>query len=200
MFDTICHEHVAYYSTQIMINMAEKNNLKIFDLKSNDINGGSTQYFICKKNANIRVNYKTIKKYINKEKTIGVSKFKTIVNFYKKIKQKKISTTKLLVSLRKKNKTVYGYGASTKGNVLLQYYGIDNQLIPMIADRNPYKYGRFTPGSLIKIVSEKTIRKLKPDYFFVLPWHFKKEIILREKPIRKKGTKFIFPLPDLRII
>ena len=102
MFDTICHEHVAYYSTQIMINMAEKNNLKIFDLKSNDINGGSTQYFICKKNANIRVNYKTIKKYINKEKTIGVSKFKTIVNFYKKIKQKKISTTKLLVSLRKK--------------------------------------------------------------------------------------------------
>ena len=104
---------------------------------------------------------------------------------------KKISTTKLLVSLRKK-KTVYGYGASTKGNVLLQYYGIDNQLIPMIADRNPYKYGRFTPGSLIKIVSEKTIRKLKPDYFFVLPWHFKKEIILREKPIRKKAQSLYF--------
>lgn len=200
MFDTICHEHVAYYSTQIMINMAKKNNLKVFDLKSNDINGGSTQYFICKKNANLSVNHKALKKYINKEKVIGVSRFKTIVNFYKKIKQKKISTIKLLISLRKKNKKIYGYGASTKGNVLLQYYGIDNQIIPMIADRNPYKYGRFTPGSLIKIVSEKTIRKLKPDYFFVLPWHFKKEIIQREKPIRKKGTKFIFPLPNLRII
>ena len=200
MFDTICHEHVAYYSTQIMINMAKKNNLKVFDLKSNDINGGSTQYFICKKNANINVNYKTLKKYINKEKSIGVSKFKTIVNFYKKIEQKKISTLKLLNSLRKRNKKIYGYGASTKGNVLLQYYGIDNQLIPMIADRNPYKYGRFTPGSLIKIVSEKAIRKLRPNYLFVLPWHFKKEIIQREKQIRKKGAKFIFPLPNLRII
>ena len=105
----------------------------------------------------------------------------------------------LLEKLTEKNYKIHGYGASTKGNVLLQYFGISKKYINFIADRNPKKYDHFTPGTKINIISEKKSRKLLPDYYFVLPWHFKKEILLREKEIRKKGCKFIFPLPKLII-
>jgi hypothetical protein len=200
MFDTICHEHVAYYSTKIMIEMANKNNLRIFDLKKNDINGGSLQYFICKKSSKFKNNYKVIKKILNKEKVFGLSKKETIENFYKRIFKLKTKTIKLFDKILKKNKKIVGYGASTKGNVLLQYYNIDKKQMKCIADRNPYKFGRYTPGTKIKIMSEKKVRATKPDYFFVLPWHFKKEILKREIKIRNKGTKMIFPLPNLKII
>ena len=93
-----------------------------------------------------------------------------------------------------------GLGASTKGNVLLQYFDISNKQIEYIADRNPQKYNTYTPGTKIKIISEKQSRKNKPDYYLVLPWHFKTEILKRERLIRKNGTKFIFPLPKMTII
>ena len=96
-------------------------------------------------------------------------------------------------------KKVIGYGASTKGNVLLQYFGIDSKYLNYIADRNPKKFNNYTPGTKIKIISEKKSRSLFPDFYFVLPWHFKKEILLREKRIRTAGCKFIFPLPKLTI-
>ena len=199
MFDTICHEHVAYYSSKIMIEMANKNNLRVFDLKKNSINGGSTQYLICKKYSERKTNHKLIKRFLDKEKKLGLDKKKTIQNFYKTISKLKNDTIKIIEKIKNKNKTIIGYGASTKGNVLLQYYGLNKNQIPLIADRNPYKFGRYTPGTLIKIVSEKTARKLNPDYFFVLPWHFRKEILKRESRLIKKGTKFIFPLPKLRL-
>ena len=107
-------------------------------------------------------------------------------NFFKKVKK-----------LRKK---VHGYGASTKGNVLLQYYKINNKMVEFIAERNKNKYNLYTPGTEIKIISEALSRSYNPDYYLVLPWHFKKEILMREKTIRKKGTRFIFPLPKLQII
>mgnify|MGYP001227979815 FL=1 len=88
---------------------------------------------------------------------------------------------------------------STKGNVLLQYFGIDNNFIDYVSERNPLKYNLYTPGTYIKIISEKESRKIKPNYYLVLPWHFQKEILLREKKIRNKGTKFIFPLPKIKI-
>ena len=95
---------------------------------------------------------------------------------------------------------IHGYGASTKGNVLLQFYKIGNKEVDCIADRNPLKHNLFTPGTKIKIISENHSRKLRPDYYLVLPWHFKKEILIREKKIRKKGTKFIFPLPKVKVV
>ena len=106
----------------------------------------------------------------------------------------------LLENLKKKGCTIHGYGASTKGNVLLQFYKINNRFLDYICERNPQKYNLYTPGSSIKIISEKKSRMLKPDYYLVLPWHFKNEILKRESQIRKKGTKFIFPLPKLEII
>ena len=97
------------------------------------------------------------------------------------------------------NKTIHGYGASTKGNVLLQYFGITNKHIKYIADRNPKKNNHFTPGTKIKIITESKSRKLMPNFYFVLPWHFKKEILNREQNLIKKGSKFIFPLPVFKV-
>ena len=107
---------------------------------------------------------------------------------------------KIIRKIKNKKLTIHGYGASTKGNVLLQFYDIDNKDLNYIADRNPLKYNLYTPGTKIKIVSENYSRKLKPDYYLVLPWHFKKEILAREKKIKQKGTKFIFPLPKVTVV
>ena len=106
----------------------------------------------------------------------------------------------LLNTIVKNKKTVHGYGASTKGNVLLQYFGIDSKHLSYIAERNPLKYNKYTPGTYIKIISEKKSRQLRPNYYFVLPWHFQTEIVQREKKMRNLGTKLIFPLPSLKII
>ena len=199
MFDTICHEHLYYYSTKVMISLAQKNNLRVFDLKKNNINGGSTQYFICKKEAKYKTNYKIINSILKQEKKLKLENTKTFKNFFNEIKIVKKKTKKYLNSLIDKNKQIHGYGASTKGNVLLQYFNIDKNYINFIADRNPRKYNHYTPGTKIKIISEKESRKKLPDYYFVLPWHFKEEILKREIKMRKKGCKFIFPLPNLQV-
>ena len=179
--------------------MVSKNNLRVFDLKKNDINGGSTQYLICKKNSNFPTNSKVIKKILNEEKKMKLESKKTYLDFFKEIKSIKFKTIKLLKKIIENKETIHGYGASTKGNVLLQYFNINKKYINFIADRNPSKFNHFTPGTKIKIISEKESRKLLPNYYFVLPWHFKNEILKREKSIRKKGCKIIFPLPKLKM-
>jgi len=199
MFDTICHEHLYYYSTKVIIDMSANNNLRVFDLKRNNINGGSVQYLICKKNSKYKTNYKIIKKILNEEKKLKLDKKKTYLDFFKEINNIKLQLRKLLDSLISSKKIIHGYGASTKGNVLLLYFGLNQKHIKYIADRNPKKFNHYTPGTKIKIISEKKSRKLSPDYYLVLPWHFKKEILKRESSIRKKGCKFIFPLPNLKI-
>jgi len=199
MFDTICHEHIYYYSTKIIINIVKNNNLRVFDLKRNNINGGSVQYFICKNNSKYKTNHTIINKIINDEKKMKLETKKTYLEFFNDINRIKYRVIKLLNLIKSKNKTIHGYGASTKGNVLLQYFNINQKHIKYIADRNPNKYNHYTPGNKIKIISEKKSRKLFPNYYFILPWHFKSEILLREKKIRKQGCKLIFPLPKLTI-
>ncbi len=200
LFDTICHEHLEYYSTKVIINLMKKNHLRVFDVKQNNINGGSLRYFICHKQAKYKENKKIITSILQQEKKINLESKKTFIQFFKRINIVKKDTNKLILSILNNEKTIHGYGASTKGNVLLQYFNIDNKLIPFIADRNSQKFNSFTPGTKIKIISEKLSRKIKPDYYLVLPWHFKKEILKREDKIRRQGTKFIFPLPKLRVL
>tara|TARA_B100001057_G_scaffold280611_1_gene281031 strand:- start:1494 stop:2711 length:1218 start_codon:yes stop_codon:yes gene_type:complete len=200
MFDTICHEHLEYYSSKVIINLCKKNNLKVFDIKQNDINGASKQYYISHQDSTYKTNIKIINRVLNSEKKLNLSKEKTFKNFFKIINKSKIQLNKFLKNAKKLGKKVHGYGASTKGNVLLQYYKINNTIVDFIAERNENKYNLFTPGTKIKIISEYLSRAYNPDYYLVLPWHFKKEILLREKKIRRKGTKFIFPLPKLTII
>lgn len=199
LFDTICHEHLEYYSVAIIIKMAEANNLRVFDLAVNNVNGGSVRFFICHKEAKYKSKYSVISNYLRKEKKIGLDKINCYKKFFKKVLELKFKLKTLIKNIKSKNKIIHGYGASTKGNVLLQFFGLTNKDIKFIADRNPLKNNFYTPGTKIKIISEKHSRKLKPDYFLVLPWHFKKEILNREKNIMKDGTKIIFPLPKLKI-
>ena len=196
MFDTICHEHLEYYSTEVLIKMFKKNKLKLIDIKENDINGSSKQFYVSKNNSTYKANVKKIKKILNKEKKLKLDKLNTLFNFKKKIDLIKEKTLNSLNKLKKQKKIIHGYGASTKGNVLLQYFNIGKKYLDFVAERNPKKFNHYTPGTKIKIISEKKSRNLQPDYYFVLPWHFKKEIVKREKKIIKLGTKFIFPLPN----
>ena len=199
MFDTICQEHITYYSTKVILKILIQNNLRIFDIKRNNINGGSIQYFICKKNANFKTNSGTLNRVLKEESKLELDNLHTYQNFYKKILDIRNKIINCLDNLVENNKTIHGYGASTKGNVLLQFCGINKKYIKYIAERNPNKYNLYTPGTKIKIISEHNSRLLKPNYYFVLPWHFKNEILIREKAIIKRGTKFIFPLPNFQI-
>ncbi len=200
MFDTICHEHLEYYSSKVIINLVQKNDLRVFDIKQNFINGSSKQYYICHKNSKIKSKSKIIKQILKNESKLKLNKVKTFQDFIRKINLLKNKLINKIKYIRKNNQNIHCYGASTKGNVLLQYFNIDNKKISFAAERNQNKYGLVTPGSKIKIISEENSRKMKPDYYLVLPWHFKKEILKREKNTLRKGTKFIFPLPKFEII
>ena len=200
LFDTICHEHLEYYSTKIIMKIMSQNELKIFDIKKNNINGGSLRYLISHKNSKYKVNHRVIRSILKEEKIYELEKKKTYINFFNQINLQKKKLNLVLKKAKSFNKAIHGYGASTKGNVLLQYFELDNKIIDFISDRNPKKYNLYTPGTKIKIISEKDSRDMNPDYYLVLPWHFKKEILKRENKIKRKGTKFIFPLPKLEII
>lgn len=200
MFDTICHEHLEYYSYEVINQMLKKNNLRIIDAKRNSINGGSIRFYITSKKSIYKINTKEINKIKNQEKKLKLNKITTYQKFFRKIFLQKKKLLFLLKKIKKNNNTICGYGASTKGNILLQFFGIDNYFLDHISDRNKEKDNCYTPGTKIKIITEKKSRNFRPDYYLVLPWHFKNEILEREKNIIKKGTKFIFPLPKLTIV
>jgi 2-polyprenyl-3-methyl-5-hydroxy-6-metoxy-1,4-benzoquinol methylase len=199
MFDAICHEHLMYLSSKIIFEMSKKNKLRVFDVKFNDTNGGSAQYFICKKHAKYKNNTKVLKEALKRELRFKLDKIETYKKFFKKIKNIKLSLKKIIDKIKSNNQSIHAYGASTKGNVLLQYFNIGREHIDFVTDRNPKKFSYYTPGTKIKIISEKKSRKISPNYYLVLPWHFRKEILKREKLTIKKGSKFIFPLPKLKI-
>lgn len=199
-YDTICHEHLEYYSLKSIKYIFDQANLKIIDLRFNDINGGSFAITVAKKNSKHKEIKNKIQKILFKEKRKKINLPTTYAKFYKSISIEKKKLIKFLKFLKEKQKKVIGYGASTKGNVILQFCKINSKLLENICEVNSDKEGAFTPGSKIKIISEKKAKFLNPDYFFVLPWHFRKFIIEKEIKLIKKGTKFIFPLPKFRIV
>ena len=160
--------------------------------------GGSIRVFICHKKAKYKTNIKSIEKCKNLENKY-INK-KHLFSFKKKIKYLSNSLNNVIRNLKRKNKTIHVYGASTKGNIILQYSRINKNYISFAADRNPLKWNRKMPGSNIPIISEKDSRSKRPDYYLVLPWHFKKEFISREKKYLSQGGRLIFPLPKIQII
>ena len=183
----ICHEHIEFYSLKSLKYLFEKNGLEIFKIEENDINGGSYRIY-CRKlvNGSIKLNNENIESMMKK--------------FVKRAKYNKIKMVDFIKKQRKKDKKIFLYGASTKGNTLLQYYKLDSSVIPLASERSPEKWGKYTVGSGIKIISEKDARQLNPDYFLVTPWGFINEFRKRESKWLKKGGKFIVPFPKLRII
>ncbi|MEI6020237.1 MAG: class I SAM-dependent methyltransferase [Bacteroidota bacterium] len=199
-YDTICHEHLEFYSFKVVKELLEKNNLRVIDVQMNSVNGGSFAVTACKKNADYKSNNPIIQWMLKQESDMGLETPKPYRDFEERVFKHRNNLKDLISSLNNDGKKIFGYGASTKGNVLLQFCGLTVNEIPYIAEVNPQKYGCFTPGTNIPIISEKEARAMKPDYFLVMPWHFKHNILEREKEFMKNGGKFIFPLPEIEII
>ena len=193
-YDQICHEHVTYYTLKTFENVIKKNGLKILDFNLNDINGGSIEIICAKKNSKYKAKIKKINNQKKIEEQINDISF---VNFNKRVDNiKKV----LNLFLEKNKNNVIGYGASTKGNIVLNHCKIDEKILKYICDANPYKFNRYTPGSNIKIISKQKMRKMKPKYLLVLIWSFRKEVIDQEKKFLLNGGKLVFHLPMLHIV
>lgn len=193
-YDQICHEHVAYYSLTTFKKIIERNNLKIIDFSINEINGGSIEVICAKKESRYKIKNKKILKALKYEKKITHKA-------YKKFRQRVEDTRKnITLFLNKNKKKVIGYGASTKGNIVLNHCKINNKKLPLICDANKFKINKYTPGTNIKIISKTKMRKIKPKYLFVLIWSFRSEIIKEEIKYIKKGGKLVFHLPKFHMV
>lgn len=199
-YDTICHEHLEFYSFKVVKNLLELEGLRIIDVQMNAINGGSFAITACKNLAKYKSNSPVIKWMLKQEEDLGLDTPKPYRDFEERVYKHKNNLVDLINALVNDGKKVIGYGASTKGNVLIQFCNFNTKQIPFIAEVNPDKFGSFTPGTNIPIISEKEAREMNPDYFIVFPWHFKEGILEREKDFRAKGGKFIFPLPEIEIV
>ncbi len=202
-YDTICHEHLEYYSLAVLEYILKQAELKIVDAVVNDINGGSIRCYATHID-NFAFKNKEALQRINllrqEEFDMELDTDKPYKNFQDRINVHKEELNCLLKKLKKEGNTVHLYGASTKGNTILQWCGIDHRIIDVAAERNPDKYGAYTLGTEIPIVSEEESRAMNPDYYLVLPWHFKAEFIKREQESLNKGIGMIFPLPNIEII
>lgn len=202
-YDTICHEHLEYYSLSVIEYILKQCGLKVFNVSHNDINGGSLRCYATHvgnykfKNENYQRNVKTMHQ---DEFDLMLDTDRPYKHFQDRINVHREELLGLLKKLKKEGKKIHIYGASTKGNTILQWCGIDNRIIDYAADRNPEKHGAFTLGTDIPIISEQESRAMKPDYYLVLPWHFKAEFIDRERETISRGTGLIFPLPTIEIV
>lgn len=208
-FDNICHEHIEYYSLTTTKNLLDKHGMQIVDCEINDINGGSFRIYIRHKNADAGtfataphrdVANMRVASILEYEKTLNLNDEKIYLDFWENINRLKQETVDFIKKEKKKGKKIWGYGASTKGNTLLQWFGLDHTLIDGIAERSPAKFGLKTAGTNIPIYSEAEMRKAEPDYLLVLPWHFISEFKKREAEFLKKGGKLIVPCPQFEVI
>jgi hypothetical protein len=199
-YDTICHEHLEFYSFKVVKNLLENFGMRVLDVNMNSINGGSFAVTACKINSKFISNTPIIKWMIQQEDDMELDTPKPYREFEERVFKHRKNLTDLIDALVADGKKVFGYGASTKGNVLLQFCDFTTKHIPYIAEVNEEKFGSFTPGTNIPIISEQEAKEMKPDYFLVLPWHFKNSILERERAYIEQGGKFIFPLPEIEIV
>jgi len=199
-YDTICHEHLEFYSFKVVKDILHTCDMRVLDVEMNDINGGSFAVTACKTNAPYQSQSATIARILEGEEKMGLDTIKPYLEFEERIRRHRDNLMSLINKLLADGKKIIGYGASTKGNVLLQFCGLTTEHIPYIAEVNEEKFGCFTPGTNIPIISEAEAKMMDPDYFFVLPWHFKDSILKREQEYRSDGGQFIFPLPEIEIV
>jgi hypothetical protein len=202
-YDTICHEHLEYYSLAVIENVLRRADLKAIRVEENSINGGSLRVYathaasVAYRNPQWQRGISALRRA---EFDLALDTDKPYLSFQNRIDVHKEKLVALLRELKQAGKKIHIYGASTKGNTILQWCGIDNRLIDCAADRNPDKFGARTLGTDIPIVSEEESRSLNPDCYLVLPWHFADEFIERESVILQRGATMIFPLPEVRLV
>jgi hypothetical protein len=199
-YDTVCHEHLEYYSLSVVQHILKAAGLRPIDVKMNNINGGSFAVTAVRKNDPRRGGEAVVAWLLDQEDRMGLSTPRPYREFEERVFRHRNDLRRLLEALRSDGKTVIGYGASTKGNVVLQFCGIGNDLVTAIAEVNPDKFGKMTPGTHIPIISEADARAMRPDYFLVLPWHFRDNIVRREAEFLAGGGRMIFPFPEIEIV
>jgi SAM-dependent methyltransferase len=199
-YDTVCHEHVEYYSLRNVCRILDQADLKILSVRFNNVNGGSFSVTAGHRSSTVEADGAVINWLIDQETRLGLTSPTPFRAFEERVYRHRDDLSSLLRTLKSDGKSVLGYGASTKGNVLLQFCNIDVTLLPAIGEVNPDKFGRVTPGTEIPIIPEDDVRAANPDYLFVLPWHFREGIVRREKEFLRRGGRIIFPLPEIEIV
>lgn len=198
-FDTIYHEHLSYFSVHPLEVLFHQHGLKIIDIQKQSIHGGSLRVFVAKQSADYTV-HPRVEKFLIEEKAKNLQNIKTYDDFALRVKKVKRDLLQFLRKIRKEGKTIIGYGAAAKGNVLLNYCDISTDLLDYIVDSIPYKQGKYTPGTHIPIYPESKIVKAMPDYTLILAWNFADEIIRKNQEYVQKGGRFIIPVPYLKIV
>lgn len=203
-FDNICHEHVGYYSLASMERLLKPHNFEVCDIELNDVNGGSFRIYVRHAGSTVGSDRNGAAERIQKiradEEALGLHTARPYEAFVTRVDGIRRRVTQFIRTEVARGKKVYVYGASTKGNTLLQYFGLDARVITAAAERNPMKWGKKTVGTHIPIISEDQARNEKPDYFLILPWHFLPEFVKREQHFFAAGGKFIVPLPEFKVI
>ena len=196
-YDTICHEHLEYYGLAQIKWMTDRVGFKIVDVWLNNVNGGSFAVMVATRDSGYPEATAKIDALLRDEETRGLHTLAPFEQFKARIFEHRDKLLEFIHTAKREGKTILGYGASTKGNVILQFCKLTTADIPSIAEVNEDKFGCFTPGTFIPIISEREARALKPDYLLVLPWHFKQTIIQRERDYLASGGKLVFPLPAI---
>jgi NDP-4-keto-2,6-dideoxyhexose 3-C-methyltransferase len=200
----ICHEHLEYYSLHSFEYLLQKHGFEIVDMELNDVNGGSIRAYIRLKSADSlsfgdatyrELALQRVRAFRDEENQLGLDGLSPYTDFAFRVERIKNDVVGFIKEQAANGKKIYVYGASTKGNTVLQYYGLDDAIISAAAERNPAKWGKVTIGSRIPIISEDTARAAKPDFFLVLPWHFIDEFQVRERDYLLNGGRFILPAP-----
>lgn len=195
-YDTVCHEHLEFYALRQIKWMADKVGFKILDVEFNDINGGSFSVTVAKANGDLSV-LPSVQKILNDEVTKGLDTLVPYMDFAERVVKTRADLLNFIKTAHSNNKTVSVLGASTKGNVLLQYCNLTTKEVDYVGEVNSEKFGCFTPGTWVPIVSESELLEKKPDYLIVLPWHFRKFFISNNK---LTGMTLVFPLPNLEVV
>ena len=208
-FDNICHEHVYYHSLTSLAALFHKHGFMLVDANVNDVNGGSIRVYLAKEEANPScfgtAQLRSVCAYrtdsiLEMERTANIAHPAVWTEFGKRLDELKESILEFVKKAKAEGKTIYGYGASTKGNTLLQLFNLTGDDIVAIAERSPYKFGKKTIGTEIPICSEEEMRAAKPDYLLILPWHFIDEFVKREKDYLEAGGALVVPCPEFKII
>jgi hypothetical protein len=199
-YDTVCHEHVEYYSLATVRRILQAAGLELIDVRFNRVNGGSFAVTAAHAGSRVARDRALIDWFIGQEERIGLHTQEPFRRFAASVFQHRADLTELVETLRSAGASMMGYGASTKGNVLLQFCGFGPEHLEAIAEINEDKFGRVTPGTGIPIVSEDEMRARRPDYLLVLPWHFHDGIVQRERDYLERGGRLIFPLPEIEIV